>query len=135
MIATVHEMTEYVEETFSTLSFANRASRLRMTLAASEGVSESITLDGAKQQIRMLRQRLQEMSLALMNANHASSGITSKSEELPSDLVALKEKALTNKCCLCEELMEHVQALAAENLNLKVKLSSAMASPSKKGFF
>ena len=59
MIATVHEDSQYTEETFSTLQFAIRASKIKMSLNSAALVSENITLDGAKRQIKLLRQRLQ----------------------------------------------------------------------------
>ena len=60
LIATVHEDVQYVEETHSTLQFANRASRIKVSVNPYRDVSQAMSLSDARRQINILRAKLQE---------------------------------------------------------------------------
>jgi len=133
IIATVHEDSQYVEETFSTLSFANRASRIKVTLTVSENVSESISLEEAKRQIRVLRARVQELSLAAGVANQL---------QVQTSQTDLARLSANSKCPSCKDLVERVRSLLQENLQLRASMAHigetttvqvAPASPERKG--
>lgn len=94
LIATIRSESEYREESFSTLLFASRASKIRMIVQSSEGVSEGITLDAAKKQIRLLRTRLQ-------------------------DFAAQGQGQGQGECLNCNDLRGAVQALMQENAVLR----------------
>jgi hypothetical protein len=100
---------------------------------AREGVSEGITLDDAKRQIRMLRARLQEMSLALANSHH-SGGRPAAPAPLPGELEEIKKAVMAGQCSTCVDLIDRCQALAQENSNLRAQMGSLVASPNKRSF-
>ena len=132
IIATVHEDGQYVEETFSTLSFASRASRIKVNLQVAENVSESITLESAKMQIRLLRARIQELTSVSADVTSHTAVTTSQ-----QDLACLSANM---KCPSCKDLVERVRTLIEENLLLRANVShlgetnvQQPTSPERKG--
>ena len=117
LIATVHEDSSCREESYSTLQFASRASKIQVTLSASEGVSEGITLEGAKRQIKMLRAKIQEI-LMLNSSGHAGAALTA-SGEFGSSLGG----GTGGVCLRCDHFVEQVQRLRAENNTFRAQLN------------
>jgi hypothetical protein len=63
LIAAVRENINYREETYSTLQFANRASKIKMEVVAAVGSMEALNLADAHKQIQLLRSRITQMDL------------------------------------------------------------------------
>eukprot|EP00599_Poterioochromonas_sp_BG-1_P003111 CAMPEP_0173154414 /NCGR_PEP_ID=MMETSP1105-20130129/13468_1 /TAXON_ID=2985 /ORGANISM="Ochromonas sp., Strain BG-1" /LENGTH=1305 /DNA_ID=CAMNT_0014070589 /DNA_START=8 /DNA_END=3926 /DNA_ORIENTATION=+ len=61
IVATIHSDTDYMEENYSTLQFASRASKVKVTLTANVGITEQISLVEAQRHIKLLQQQLQEL--------------------------------------------------------------------------
>ncbi len=115
IIATIHEAAMYQEETFSTLTFANRASRIKVSLHVTEGVSEGITLDGAKRQIRLLRARVQELSTLVGQLPSQASAAEADQE--------LLTKGKKSTCTVCHELVNRFRDLLHENMQLRAHVA------------
>ena len=113
LIATLREDSEFREESYSTLQFANRASRIRMTVQPSAGVAEGITLDAAKKQIRMLRTRLQDLS-------------TQQTCSSCDEIRALLQALLAENTALREQLVDN--GIETNSPSVAVSVQQALAS-------
>jgi hypothetical protein len=81
LIATIHEDPAYKEETYSTLTFASRASRIKMSVTQSVESIDGLTLVEANRQIALLRAKLREYTATLKGMNSISSDAEGGSED------------------------------------------------------
>ena len=95
---------KYLEETYNSLQFASRASRIKMSLAPADTVLGELTIDRARKEIKMLRMQLREAQANPLGA----SGM------LPRESIQA-----TPPCENCSILNESLRKLEAENENLK----------------
>jgi len=93
LLATIREDPTYREETYSTLQFASRASKIKVTISVSQGVAEGVTIDEARKQILVLKNKLSEAQ----NNNNSSNDRASQGEisELKACVVELKKQMLS----------------------------------------
>ncbi len=93
LLATIREDSLYREETYSTLQFASRASKIKVTISVSQGVAEGVTIDEARKQILVLKNKLTEAQ----NNQNGSNDRASQGEilELKSFIIELKKQMLS----------------------------------------
>lgn len=119
IIATIHSDDDYMEENWSTLQFASRASRVKVTLQANVGINmnEQSSLQDAQKQIKYLQQQLLELK------NSTIYQVPNISEQQQQQL------QLIQQCTTCEENLQRIQELEnrmremdLENKKLKEKI-------------
>lgn len=76
LIATIHADAGHKEETYSTLQFASRASRIKVALTVNVGINERANLVEAQKQIKMLRARLQEFQQGALSSRSRDGSVS-----------------------------------------------------------
>ena len=109
LIATIREDTTYLEETYSTLQFANRASKIKVTINISRSFSDTTNINEANKQIKILKAKLDNL-----NNNNT---------------ITTNNSSTSNACQSCQGLQRmydrmqrQIQYLKNENIELKEKL-------------
>lgn len=96
IIATVREDAAYKEETYSTLQFASRASRIKVNVSiSSSSMHDGMSLDEARKQINVLRGKLKDFQAAAIAPSQQS-----QQQQLP--------------CSVCSTLKDQVAELTAK---------------------
>jgi ribosomal protein S15P/S13E len=103
LIATIREDTAYLEETYSTLQFANRASKIKVTINVSRSFSETTNINDANKQIKILKAKLDNLS----NNNITNNNTCQSCQGLQR---------------LYDRMQRQIQFLKNENIELKEKL-------------
>jgi hypothetical protein len=110
LIATIREDTSYLEETYSTLQFANRASKVKVSINISRSFSETTNINEANKQIKILRAKLDSFN---SNGNSNSNG-NNNGTSMCQSCQGLQR--------LYDRMQRQIQFLKNENINLKEKL-------------
>jgi hypothetical protein len=119
IVGTIHSDSDYMEENYSTLQFANRASRVKVTLTANVGISEQISLVEAQKHIKLLQQQLFD----LKSSSGPTTSLLTNHEENHNDAVEI-----VKECQNCSEmnvklieLEKRLSEVEKENRKLKEK--------------
>jgi hypothetical protein len=119
IVGTIHSDSDYMEENYSTLQFANRASRVKVTLTANVGISEQISLSEAQKHIKLLQQQLFDLKLS----SGSSTSLLINNPESHIDTAAIVRECqncseMNNKLVEIEKRLSEVEK---ENRKLKEK--------------
>ena len=120
LIATIHADVGHKDETYSTLQFANRASRIKVALTANVGINERANLAEAQRQIKMLRAKLQELQQQGGSGSRSRDGSVSPSarkkgeDSSPSTCAAVSSAT----CTICLQNEKLIAALRAKVIEL-----------------
>lgn len=114
LIATVHGDQEHLDETYSTLQFASRASKIKVNLTANVGISTQASLQDAQKQIQVLRSKLTEYQ----NQKQLDNKIEGNELNQQCNSCSMKEEEISSLSSLCTDLKN-------ENCFLKQLLNQA----------
>lgn len=115
IVATIHSDPEFVDETYSTLQFATRASKVKVTLAQNVGISEKMSLVEAQKHIRMLKKQLEGLRTGNGTMTDLSKSLTfPSSDDTGCEQCSNLQLELTT-------LRQRAQALEEENQFLKLR--------------
>jgi len=114
LIATIHADAGHKEESYSTLQFASRASRIKVALTANVGINERANLVEAQRQIKILRAKLQEFQQGGASTGRSREGSLSPSSRRRDD----SDIATINSGAVCVQCAQNDKLIAA--LRLKV---------------
>ena len=129
LIATVRSDEGMIDETYSTLQFASRASKIKTVLRPSskilvgnEGGSDGLTIDKARKEVALLRSQLQSLQLEL-TAARAQPSITVH-KELEGEEHGTCENCVILREALvqCQHHIRELQELVADDIERKDRL-------------
>lgn len=121
IVATIHGDQDYLEETYSTLQFATRASKVKVQLAANVGINEKMSLADAQRHIKVLRKQLEALKAdpSKAVASQDTTAVCEQCRNHQSEAVAWKKR---------------IQVLEDENAFLKQKLEEMSKSYNNSAF-
>lgn len=115
LVTTIHSDPRFIEETYSSLQFASRASKIKVSVTAKETVSE-VTLEQARRELKQLRSKLRALSTA------------GSSERTPRRVAESREHDdLARLEVLCESQRAEIASLRARLLDLSLASGASIA--------
>lgn len=117
LIATIHADAGHKEETYSTLQFASRASRIKVALTVNVGINERANLVEAQKQIKMLRARLQEFQQGAQSSR-SRDGSVSPSGRKQLESTSGNNGSTSAPCQQCQQNDKLIAALRAKVVEL-----------------